>query len=89
VTPGPATPGPVTPRALVPRPQAAEGMGKPGLVDIRPRMDEFIFHVEPIGQHDPRVLCDLMVQETKRKLRALRMHVQAAVARADPTQLLD
>ena len=69
--------------------QAAEGMGKHGLIDIRPRLDEFIFHVEPIGQHDPRVLCDLMVQETRRKLAALRMQVKAAVAKADPTQLVD
>lgn len=45
--------------------QFAEEIGKPGLVDIQPKMDEFIFHVEPVGQHDPRVLIDLAIQESK------------------------
>jgi len=61
----------------------AEEIGKPGLVDIRPKMDEFVFRVEPVGQHNARVCVDLMMQEFRKKLEGLKRHVEMAVREAE------
>ena len=62
--------------------KAAE-LGVPGLVDVQMKQDEFIFRVEPVGQHSARMCVLLMLRETRKNFMNLRLHTQAAVRDAE------